>query len=217
MSPVSIPAKPRPDPDGRFTAQPRRRAAVPAAPQQSKQDHRHEALAKAYCIELQRGADDIARLLPKIEPGFDFRLLSRDDPWNDNWFDLLCGLTWHLDDGRKVPVEAIAGIVVALFFATLLARNGFAPPGFDLDGWNETRGFARRKRFMWLWLWLYLRTGPSGNTNSAPKWRASWEVAKKLLPGAAHGWEQDFNAARNLLWRRRLKSPAGKPAQETTK
>jgi hypothetical protein len=186
-------------------------AAVRNPQPPSKTDRRHEALAQAYGIELERFTEALARRLPKIAPAFDLSLLSLDDPDNREWWKLFCGLTRHLDDGRKVPVEAIARIVAALFFTTLLARHGISPPGFDLDGWSRLKGGARRKQFMWLWLWLYCRTMPRDNRNSAPTRRASYEVAKMLLPGAARDWERDRVAMAHFDARVLRRFAAGNP------
>ncbi len=144
-----------------------------------------------------------------IAPDFDLRLLSGKDHHNRELWKLFCGLAFHLDNGRKVPVEAIARIVAALFFTTLLSQHGISPPGFDLSAWNQTTGRARRRRFMWLWVWLYCRTMPSRNHNSAPTYLASYEVAKKLLPGAARDYDHDRDAMMQFLPRLQRRFAAG--------
>lgn len=147
-----------------------------------------------------------------IAPDFDLRLLSGKDHHNRELWKLFCGLAFHLDDGRKVPVGEIARIVAALLFTTLLSQHGCSPPGFDLSAWNQTTGRARRRRFMWLWVWLYCRTMPRRYTNSAPTWYASYEVARMLLPGVARNFEPDRDEMKHFVRRLRRRFPAGNPA-----
>jgi hypothetical protein len=176
------------------------------------QVRRRKAFADALWTEHHRIGYRLDRQLAKVVPNFDRKKLRAEYAANGNLWEAFCRLALNLDDGRKVPVEALAWIVAALFWTTLLIENGFYASDLDLTCLSETSGRERRRAFKMLWLLLYVLTVPSSYTNSAPTWRASHETANLLLPGAARDWEHDRDAIKHFARRLRRRFPCGKAA-----
>lgn len=152
------------------------------------------------------------RWLVKVAPDFDRRRLRAEYAANSDLWKAFCRLAFNLDDGRKVPVEALGWIIATLFWTSVLIVHGYYAPNLDLTRLRETSGLRRRRAFRMLWLLLYVLTVPTCDRNSAPTWRGSYEAAKLLLPDAAGNWQQDGAAIKQFAHRLRRRFPSTKTA-----
>jgi len=186
--------------------------SVAETPSRPRADRRRDAFADALWAEQHRICVEIERLIPQIGPDFDLTKLGPDYPGNLEMWEGTCGLALRLLDRRKVNIEALAFTVAGLFWATLLLVHGWFAPKLDLESLRGTSGRARYRAFLYLWLTLYVFAGPTGYENSVPTRRASYEISKFLLPGAARDFDQDRDAMKHFARRLRKRFPAGKPA-----
>lgn len=182
--------------------------------------NRWNALADALADALNRTGREMQSTLTECAPSFELRKLSADYGGNGELWESFCwyaaylgGLngtgseytenslyvmgsaSWSL---RTVSVEALASIVVALFWFTLLISHDFFEPAIDLSRWNSLSQRSRRRAFFWLWGFLHQACTFRSDTHPAPARRAAFEIASLLIRDVAHSYEQDREALKQI-------------------
>ncbi len=151
-------------------------------------------MGDALLAEINRVAPPLFEMIARVAPNFDVRRLDIDYGTNLQLWHACWDHAHALVDRRKTRVENLAWLAVRLFVVLLLIKGNFVDGADTLLNCHDGRPTDRRRAFMLLWLALYQSTGPDGSTDSTPRRRAAYEVARAIYPDAAKDYDADRDA-----------------------